>query len=111
MPSLIVAVGYDDPGFPDPEIRFGAVRCGGGFGPADPALDLVAARHLLADEPRKVLRAAPGYGDVEISSRACCGEDCPGSVVSPWRSWSGNTSLLPCDSPGGLTRSWAAMRG
>jgi aminoglycoside phosphotransferase (APT) family kinase protein len=30
----------------------------GGLGPADPALDLVAGWHLLADEPREAFRAA-----------------------------------------------------
>jgi aminoglycoside phosphotransferase (APT) family kinase protein len=37
----------------------------GGFGPADPALDLVGAWHLLDAEPRRVLRAALGCGDLE----------------------------------------------
>lgn len=38
---------------------------GGGFGPADPALDLVAAWHLLDDGPRAVLRDMLGCGVVE----------------------------------------------
>lgn len=37
----------------------------GGFQPADPALDLVAAWHLLADEPRQQLRSALGCTDLE----------------------------------------------
>jgi len=37
----------------------------GGLGPADPALDLVGAWHLLADEPRRVLRADLGCDDLE----------------------------------------------
>lgn len=37
----------------------------GGLGPADPALDLVAAWHLLETEPRQALREALGSGDLE----------------------------------------------
>jgi aminoglycoside phosphotransferase (APT) family kinase protein len=37
----------------------------GGFGPADPALDLVAAWHLLEADPRQVLRSALGCDDLE----------------------------------------------
>ena len=37
----------------------------GGFGPADPALDLVAAWHLLDDAPRQVLRDHLGSDDLE----------------------------------------------
>jgi aminoglycoside phosphotransferase (APT) family kinase protein len=37
----------------------------GGLGPADPALDLVAAWHLLEDGPRKVLHDALGCDDAE----------------------------------------------
>ncbi|MBY8871573.1 aminoglycoside phosphotransferase family protein [Micromonospora sp. PLK6-60] len=37
----------------------------GGFGPADPALDLVAGWHLLDGPPRAALRRALGCGDVE----------------------------------------------
>jgi aminoglycoside phosphotransferase (APT) family kinase protein len=37
----------------------------GGLGPADPALDLVAAWHLLEAGPREVLRADLGSDDVE----------------------------------------------
>lgn len=37
----------------------------GGFGPADPALDLVAAWHLLDEGPRGTLRRALGCSDVQ----------------------------------------------
>lgn len=37
----------------------------GGSGPADPALDLVAAWHLLEERPRQVLRRGLGCGDLE----------------------------------------------
>jgi len=37
----------------------------GGLGPADPALDLVAAWHLLEPDPRQALRADLGCGDLE----------------------------------------------
>ena len=37
----------------------------GGLGPADPALDLVGAWHLLESGPRQALRADLGCGDVE----------------------------------------------
>ena len=45
--------------------RLVGVLDGGGFGPADPALDLVAAWHLLDDAPRAELRRLLGCGDVE----------------------------------------------
>jgi aminoglycoside phosphotransferase (APT) family kinase protein len=37
----------------------------GGFGPADPALDLVAAWHLLEAGPRQILHSALGCDDLE----------------------------------------------
>ena len=37
----------------------------GGLGPADPALDLVGAWHLLEDRQRRVFRADLGCGDLE----------------------------------------------
>src|SRR3712207_22077 len=37
----------------------------GGLGPADPALDLVAAWHLLETEPRQALRDDLGCDDLE----------------------------------------------
>ncbi|NAZ85135.1 aminoglycoside phosphotransferase family protein [Kineococcus indalonis] len=42
----------------------GVLDCGG-LGPADPALDLVAAWHLLEAGPRRVLRRELGCGDLE----------------------------------------------
>jgi aminoglycoside phosphotransferase (APT) family kinase protein len=37
----------------------------GGFGPADPAVDLVGAWHLLEAGPRRALRRALGSDDLE----------------------------------------------
>ena len=45
--------------------RLTGVLDGGGFGPADPALDLVCAWHLLGKGPREVLRRELGAGDLE----------------------------------------------
>lgn len=45
--------------------RLVGILDGGGFGPADPALDLVAAWHLLDAERRAILRRALGSDDVE----------------------------------------------
>ena len=45
--------------------RLAGVLDGGAFGPADPALDLVAAWQLLDDTPRAELRRLLGCGDVE----------------------------------------------
>jgi aminoglycoside phosphotransferase (APT) family kinase protein len=45
--------------------RLVGVLDGGGFGPADPALDLVAAWHLLEEEQREILRTALGCSDVQ----------------------------------------------
>ncbi|MEU3406557.1 aminoglycoside phosphotransferase family protein [Streptomyces sp. NPDC006670] len=45
--------------------RLGGVLDTGGFAPADPALDLVSAWHLLRPGPRKVLREALGCDDLE----------------------------------------------
>ncbi|SDS78025.1 aminoglycoside phosphotransferase family protein [Microlunatus soli] len=42
----------------------GVLDCGG-FGPADPALDLVAAWHLLAAPQREILRRGLGSGDLQ----------------------------------------------
>ena len=44
--------------------RLAAVLDGGGFGPADPALDLVAVWHLLDEAPRRRLRDALGCDEV-----------------------------------------------
>jgi aminoglycoside phosphotransferase (APT) family kinase protein len=45
--------------------RLAGVLDVGGFGPADPALDLVAAWHLLEAEPRAALRADLACDDLE----------------------------------------------
>ncbi|MGA5411686.1 aminoglycoside phosphotransferase family protein [Streptomyces lavendulocolor] len=45
--------------------RLGGVLDTGGFGPADPALDLVSAWHLLRPGPREVLRRALACDDLE----------------------------------------------
>lgn len=45
--------------------RLVGILDGGGFGPADPALDLVAAWHLLDETPRGILRRGLGCGDVQ----------------------------------------------
>jgi aminoglycoside phosphotransferase (APT) family kinase protein len=45
--------------------RLAGVLDVGGFGPADPALDLVASWHLLDDGPRQVLREALGSDDLD----------------------------------------------
>lgn len=45
--------------------RLTGVLDAGGFGPADPALDLVSAWHLLEPGPREVLRRTLGCDDLE----------------------------------------------
>ncbi|MEU1478401.1 aminoglycoside phosphotransferase family protein [Streptomyces sp. NPDC005760] len=45
--------------------RLGGVLDTGGYGPADPALDLVSAWHLLRPGPREVLRRALDCDDLE----------------------------------------------
>ncbi|MBB2741764.1 UNVERIFIED_ORG: aminoglycoside phosphotransferase (APT) family kinase protein [Microbispora rosea subsp. rosea] len=45
--------------------RLAGILDGGGFGPADPALDLVSAWHLLETGPRRVLRLDLGCDDLE----------------------------------------------
>jgi aminoglycoside phosphotransferase (APT) family kinase protein len=45
--------------------RLGGVLDTGGFGPADPALDLVGAWHLLQSGPREVLRRALACDELE----------------------------------------------
>ncbi|MDN5855718.1 MAG: aminoglycoside phosphotransferase, partial [Actinomycetia bacterium] len=42
----------------------GVIDCGD-FAPADPALDLVAAWHLMDREQRTLLRAELGCGDIQ----------------------------------------------
>ena len=45
--------------------RLVGVLDGGGFGPAEPALDHVTAWHLLDETPRAILRRELGCGDVQ----------------------------------------------
>lgn len=45
--------------------RLAGVLDGGGFGPADPALDVIAGWHLLDDRARAVFRADLGCDDLE----------------------------------------------
>lgn len=45
--------------------RLAGVLDGGGFAPADPALDVIAGWHLLDDGPRAVFRACLGSDDLE----------------------------------------------
>jgi aminoglycoside phosphotransferase (APT) family kinase protein len=45
--------------------RLAGVLDGGGFGPADPALDLVGAWHLLDEVQRKVLRERLGCSEIQ----------------------------------------------
>jgi aminoglycoside phosphotransferase (APT) family kinase protein len=45
--------------------RLAGVLDGGGYGPADPALDLVGAWHLLETGPRQLLRDDLGSGELE----------------------------------------------
>ena len=45
--------------------RLAGILDTGDVGPADPALDLVAAWHLLEDEPRQALRGDLSCGDLE----------------------------------------------
>ena len=53
----------------------------GGFGPADPALDLVAAWHLLDAGPRQILRENLGADDLEWErGRAWAFEQAMGAV-------------------------------
>lgn len=49
----------------DGDTRLAGVLDSGSFGPADPALDLVAAWHLFDAPRRRVLRDGVGAGDVE----------------------------------------------
>ena len=45
--------------------RLVGILDGGGFGPADPALDLVAAWHLLDADRRLIVRESLGSDEVE----------------------------------------------
>lgn len=61
--------------------RLAGVLDTGGFGPADPALELVAAWHLLEDRSRAVLRERLGSGEIEWErGRAWAFEQAMGAV-------------------------------
>lgn len=61
--------------------RLAGVLDGGGFAPADPALDVIAGWHLLDDGPRAAFRAALGCDDLEWQrSRAWAFEQALGLV-------------------------------
>ncbi|WP_226532553.1 phosphotransferase [Microbacterium paraoxydans] len=47
------------------EVRLAGVLDGGGFGPADPALDLVAAWHILDAPARRLVRDGISVGEAE----------------------------------------------
>jgi len=84
--------------------RLVGVLDGGGFGPADPALDLVAAWHLLDEEARGVLRASVGSDDLEWErGRAWAFEQAIGLVwyyreTNPAMSALGRSTLARIDS-------------
>jgi aminoglycoside phosphotransferase (APT) family kinase protein len=59
IPGNVLVSGAGD------QTRLSGVLDVGGLGPADPALDLVAAWHLLADGPRRAFREALGRDDLE----------------------------------------------
>lgn len=61
--------------------RLAGILDAGGFGPADPALDLIVAWHLLDDAPRTVLRRRLDSDDLEWSrSKAWAFEQSMGAV-------------------------------
>jgi aminoglycoside phosphotransferase (APT) family kinase protein len=61
--------------------RLAGILDAGGFGPADPALDLVGAWHLLEDRPRRALRADLRCGDLDWErGRAWAFEQAMGAV-------------------------------
>ena len=61
--------------------RLAGVLDGGGFGPADPALDVIAGWHLLDDGPRAVFRAELASDDLEWErSKAWAFEQALGAV-------------------------------
>jgi aminoglycoside phosphotransferase (APT) family kinase protein len=59
IPGNVLVSGAGD------QARLSGVLDVGELGPADPALDLVAAWHLLADGPRQAFREALGSDDLE----------------------------------------------
>lgn len=70
----------------------------GGFGPADPALDLVCAWHLLDAGPRRALREALGCGEAEwLRGKAWAFQQAMGLV------WYYRTSNPPMSSLGRIT--------
>jgi len=79
--------------------RLVGVLDGGGFGPADPALDLVAGWHLLDAEARQVFRAAVGCDDLQWErGTAWAFEQAMGLVwyyrdTNPWMSALGRCTL------------------
>lgn len=79
--------------------RLAGVLDVGGLGPADPALDLVAAWHLLDPDRRSVLRRDLGSGDLEWErGKAWALQQAMGAVwyyaeTNPWMSRMGRTTL------------------
>jgi aminoglycoside phosphotransferase (APT) family kinase protein len=79
--------------------RLAGVLDVGGLGPADPALDLVAAWHLLEPRPRQVLQDCLGSTDLEWErGRAWAFEQAMGAVwyyvdSNPPMSWMGRRTL------------------
>lgn len=73
------------------EGRLSGVLDGGGFAPADPALDLVCAWHLLQRGPRAVLRRELGSDDLEWErGKAWAFEQAMGAV---WYYWHSNPTM------------------
>lgn len=71
--------------------RLAGVLDVGGLGPADPALDLVAAWHLLEAGPRQVLRGDLGCDDLEWRrGKAWAFEQAMGAV---WYYWDTNPAM------------------
>ena len=61
--------------------RLAGVLDGGNFGPADPALDLIAGWHLLDDVPRQVFRSELECDDLDWErSKAWAFEQCLGAI-------------------------------
>jgi aminoglycoside phosphotransferase (APT) family kinase protein len=65
IPGNVLVSGAGDRARLRDRARLSGVLDVGGLGPADPALDLVAAWHLLADGPRQAFRTALGCDDGE----------------------------------------------
>jgi aminoglycoside phosphotransferase (APT) family kinase protein len=61
--------------------RLAGVLDSGGFGPADPALDVIVAWHLLETAPRAVFREQLGCDELEWErSRAWASEQSIGAI-------------------------------